>query len=147
MSESRRVRSHLLNLECYVRDPKLVMDLGTKYPSKKYVELQRKTVQNGIVETPVEVDYLITPVSVASYRESTDYKSNPAQAAAVGAMNKRKNLGDVSKLQEIMQMDSTQLQLVASAYQRAMESVQKAIADAQAAKVAASQPVDGGKSE
>lgn len=142
----RRVNAHLLSLECYVRDPKLVTDLHTKYPEKTYTELQRKTVQTGIVEQLVEVPYEITPVSVASYRESTDYKSNPAQAAAMGALTKRRNLGDVSKIQEVMSKDMTQLQAIKADYERVVASIEDQIKAQQAAQQA-QQSQEGGESK
>lgn len=78
------------------------VDLRTKYLPKKYIELRQKVVSNGIVEEIVEVDYPVTPESVKSFSESTDFKRDLNGNLKTG----RANLGDCTDLQSILNMDS-----------------------------------------
>ena len=78
--ESREVPTNLLPVNCFLRDTVTAKDLHTEYLQRTYMELQRKTVQNGIVEELKEVPYEITPASVKSFANSSDYHADPAGA-------------------------------------------------------------------
>ena len=102
--ECREVPTNLLPVNCFLRDTVTAKDLHTEYQQRTYMELQRKTVQNGIVEELKEVPYEITPASVKSFANSSDYHVDPAGAILRG--NRGKNLGDVSAVQKVASMDS-----------------------------------------
>ena len=101
--ECREVPTNLLPVNCFLRDTVTAKDLHTEYQQRTYMELQRKTVQNGIVEELKEVPYEITPASVKSFANSSDYHVDPAGAILRG--NCGKNLGDVSVMQKVASMD------------------------------------------
>lgn len=120
----RKVKSNLLLQDCFLRDVRTAHDLNTDAHKKKiYHELQRKTVDNGVVEELVEVDYPITPESVKSYSVSCDYRNDPAGAILRGS--KGKNLGDVRDTQRVLNLDSPAAQ---SLYQHLKEVFEKSAA-------------------
>lgn len=95
----RKVLSNLLQQDIYIRDCLPAYEKSCPV-SKKYFELQRKTVSNGIVEELVECDYPVTQESVNSYLDTSDYRNNPAQA--VLNATPRKNLGDIVEVQDFI---------------------------------------------
>lgn len=95
----RKVQSNLLQQDIYLRDCLPAYEKSCPV-SKKYFELQRKTVANGIVEELVECDYPITQESVNSYLDTSDYRNNPAQA--ILNATPRKNLGDITEIQDFI---------------------------------------------
>ena len=71
--------------------------------TRKYFELVDVVAEDGSrKETFVEKDYPITPEYVTSFLASSDFRQDP-----VGAVNRaplRQNLGDISKLQEALDL-------------------------------------------
>lgn len=101
-----RVNFSLIQAECYVRYPSRVSADGVAV--KKYGELQQKTVDDGIKEVYVEVDYPITPESVNSYADSADYRRNP-QVIKDAVNSGRVNLGDLTEVQRVLQEDTANI--------------------------------------
>lgn len=97
-NECQRVQSNLIQGEVFVRRPVSVFDIATTYEEKKYYELQRKTVANGIQEQLVPVSYPITPESVKSYAASTDYKRDFTGNQRSGGVNIGENAEKVQKI-------------------------------------------------
>lgn len=73
--------------------------------TRKYFELVDEVKEDGSrLEHLVEKDYPVTPEYVTSFLNSSDYRQDP-----VGAINRapqRSNLGDISKLQEALGLDT-----------------------------------------
>lgn len=72
--------------------------------TRRYFELEEHTDEKGFTgEVLVEKDYPITSDYVSSFAASSDYHSDP-----VGAINRapvRRNLGDITALQESLNLD------------------------------------------
>lgn len=124
---SGRVRSNLLQQDCYVRDCSLAKDVDCPLFSSEYVTLHESVTQTGLKQEFVNVPYPITPESVNSYVESCDYRRDPF--GAVSSAPKRVNLGDVSQLQDVSGMDSEQARAL---YAQLSERFGSAQAQAQA---------------
>lgn len=101
-----RVRSNLLQQDCYVRDCSLKSDVIGVRSSSEYLTLNEKVTQTGLTQEVVSVPYPITPQSVNSYVESCDYRRDPLGAIMRGGS--RVNLGDVTALQDVSSMDAGQ---------------------------------------
>lgn len=120
----RRVKSSLIQAEVYVRYPKCTIN---KQERKRYVELKDVETSNGLFQKYVTVDYPITPESVNSYADSADYRTNPDvinQAVA------RKNLGDITEVQHLLNSDATQLRRIVQEAQDVLKRVEQARATA-----------------
>lgn len=65
----------------------------------KYAVLVEKTVENGIQQSLETFDYPITDESVTSYADSANYKID--LAGNIARAGTRRNLGDVTKAQEL----------------------------------------------
>ncbi len=101
----------------YLRErsvPPDVKDVRTR----KYFELEEQTDEKGFTgEVLVEKDYPITPDYVSSFAASSDYHADP-----VGAINRapvRRNLGDITALQESLNLDYDTARHVYNEYLRA----------------------------
>lgn len=105
MSSSRRVVTNLLQQNCYVRDKVLGTDLKNDYCVKTYISIDESVDQSGLKIVYNEYPYPITPGYVNSFVDSTDYRKDPLNAIANGAC--RSNLGDVTKIQDILKLDSS----------------------------------------
>lgn len=105
-TKCRRIKSNLLLQDLFLRDIVVPKDIHTEYGAPQYYELQQKPLENGIgiQETLVAVDYPISPESVKSQAAGCDYKIDPN--AAIARSGSRKNLGDITSMQELLQMDT-----------------------------------------
>lgn len=121
--ECRLIPTNLLPKNCFLSDTVTAKDLHTEYKEKQYFELQRKTVPNGIVEELTQVPYSITPETVKSYADSADYHVDPVGAVMRGGQ--KKNLGDVSAIQKVMNMDSQEAAAFYRALKQRIEGAQK----------------------
>lgn len=115
----RKVRCNLLQAEVYVRYPVCLID-GVRV--KKYCELQEQPCSNGIVEDYVSVDYPITPDSVNSYADSSDYKKNPE---VISQAVPRQNLGDISELQKVLSHDMSAMRDMLAKSQEVLKKIEE----------------------
>lgn len=106
MSKTKQVFSNVLKQNVYVRDCVDAFDLRFGNPRCKYYSLDDVVEGDGVRQVVTEQEYPVTPESVNSYRDSCDYRLDPAGAIARG--EKRQNLGDVRQMQEVMSMDAEQ---------------------------------------
>ena len=116
----KRMKSFLLQAEVYVRYPQCTIN---KQKCKRYVELRDIEANNGFYQKYVTVDYPITPESVNSYADAADYRKNPEvinQAVA------RRNLGDITETQKILNSDMTELQRLVKQSQEVVERLKAA---------------------
>lgn len=72
---------------------------------KTYYELREIQTDDGYVEKLVEVDYPITPDYVKSFANSSDYRNDIERAMNEPARGV--NMGDMTNLQDIVNMDMT----------------------------------------
>lgn len=115
----KKVQSNLLQQDIYIRDCLPAYDKSCEV-SKKYFELQCKTVSNGIVQELVECDYPITQESVNSYLDSSEYRNNPVQAILNGSP--RQNLGDITEIQDFISNNPAE---ALSIYKQVSETLSK----------------------
>lgn len=99
----KKVHSNIISQDCYIREitPKVV--LKSEYKPRKFASLVEIPDTLGIRFELKEFDYPVTPESVKSYVDCTDYKRDPA--AAVGLPSRGVNLGDMTMLQRITSSD------------------------------------------
>lgn len=104
---TKKIYCKMLSQNIYLRECSPLSERDVKItPQKKYFELQRDTVSNGIVENLVELEYPITEDEVNSHLQSADYRND-----VVSAMNQSargSNLGDVTAYQEFIRRDPEQ---------------------------------------
>lgn len=105
------------------RIPKNAFQINRTYlKGETYFELQTKEAPNGIVQELVEVEYPITPESVKSFVEETDYKKNPELLQANAG---RKNLGDVTAMQDLQKLDMSAMRAQISALSAKLAEYEK----------------------
>lgn len=118
------VPTNLIKQNCYIKTATMSIDTHSPYVQKKYYELQRKTVANGIIEELVEVDYPISPDTVKSYADSADYRRDPF--GAVASATPRKNLGDITEAQKASQIDT---EMAKEIYNKVLADVKQKLAE------------------
>lgn len=97
-----RIRSNLLEQNVYIRDVTTKSSSGL-VSSDTYFSLEERVVKDGIKQELVEYPYPITPASVDSYLESSDYRRDPL--SALNSKPRGVNLGDIRSLQEFDSLD------------------------------------------
>lgn len=102
---SSRVQSNLLQQNCFVRDVVRKVDLKSENSDSCFVSLDEVSSENGVSFVPHKYPYPITPQYVNSFVDSSDYRRDPVSAINNGI--KRQNLGDVSSIQSVLDMDSS----------------------------------------
>ena len=100
--DDNQVTINCLKQNCYVRCFTPLAIKGQSNKPEKYFELQEKQLPNGFCYELVECDYPITKESVKSYESSTNYKTDLDGALRTN----KKNLGDISQVQQVMQDDA-----------------------------------------
>lgn len=95
------IPTNLIKQNCFIREC-VRSDSSLSVPSS-YVSCDEVTESDGIKIQYTEHDYPITPDSVNSYVDSSDYRRDPVGAVARG--HHLRNLGDVSAMQEVSNMD------------------------------------------
>lgn len=101
---STKVKTNLIQQNCYIRDTRGVFDEHNSYAQDVYKSLDVNQTDNGIVEEVNDYPYFINPEYVQSFVSSTDYRRDPQQAIVAGVH--RQNLGDISSLQDISKLDT-----------------------------------------
>lgn len=133
----KKVHSNIISQDCYIRDvtPKVVHK--TEYKPRKFSSLVELPDTLGVRYELKEFDYPVTPESVKSYVDSTDYKRDPAAAIAAGSRGI--NLGDMTTLQRITNSDVSTVRLT-------LEKLQAAAA-VQTSAGSAPSPADNSKND
>lgn len=108
MSElkTKRLQCNLLQQNVYVRDISLPFDEQNDYRVDKFVSMDFVDEPGVSREVVTEHDYPITPDSVNSYADSCNYKLDPLGSQSRGSFGL--NLGDVTFMQKLMSMDSSE---------------------------------------
>lgn len=102
---AKKLNTNLIRTNCYISEVTDTNQTTHKPTQKKYHELRRTMTHNGLKEELVEVDYPITADSVKSYEDSCDYRIDPV--ANITSAPKRKNLGDITGVQEFTEHDQS----------------------------------------
>ena len=116
----KKVHSNIIAQDCYIRDitPKVVKK--SEYAERRFSSLVEVPDSIGVHYELHDFDYPITPESVKSYVDSTDYKRDPAAAIAVGSRGV--NFGDITELQRITNSDVSAVRLTLERIQKAAEA-------------------------
>lgn len=116
----KSVPTQLIQQNCYIRDVTRCSETTSDIP-KQYISLDEITTDNGIQIVETIHDYPITPSSVNSYYEGTNYKNDPQQAIAQAPQ--RVNLGDITELQKV---DSMDMESAMALYQKLRTKIESA---------------------
>uniref|UniRef100_A0AAU8B7R3 Uncharacterized protein n=1 Tax=Dulem virus 209 TaxID=3145686 RepID=A0AAU8B7R3_9VIRU len=142
--EVHRVQSRLLHQNVYARDVERCdcLDPVAHDYELKYEDLKDQVTEEGVKQFRVIQDYPITPAYVSSFAASCDYKTDPQ--GNLSRQAPRKNLGDVTRVQDLSGMDSATLEQV---MRELLDRKAKAVLEAQqsAEKAGAEASVDGGE--
>ena len=116
----KKVHSNIISQDCYIRDvtPKVVKK--SEYAARRFPSLVEVPDSVGVHYDLRDFDYPITPESVKSYVDSTDYKRDPAAAIAAGSRGV--NLGDITELQRVTNSDVSAVRLTLEKIQKAAEA-------------------------
>lgn len=116
----KKVHSNIIAQDCYIRDvtPKVVK--RSEYASRRFPSLVEVPDSVGVHYDLRDFDYPITPESVKSYVDSTDYKRDPAAAIAAGARGV--NLGDITEAQRIVNSDVSTVRSTLERFQAAVKA-------------------------
>lgn len=101
-----RVRSNLLQQNCFVRDSRLGKDLCCSSSPDSFLSIDEIVTSKGVELKESVNSYPITPQYVDSFVESSDYRKDPFSAISSGV--ERQNLGDITDVQKVISMDSEQ---------------------------------------
>ena len=92
--------------------------------NSKYYDLVEVEREDGSrIEKLIEQDYPITPEYVKSFEQSADYRLDVDGAIANG--HGRKNLGDVSRVQSLYNMDTAEIEALGKKLIKASEILKK----------------------
>ena len=116
----KKVHSNIIAQDCYLREvtPKVVKK--SEYAPRRFPSLVEVPDSVGVHYDLRDFDYPITPESVKSYVDSTDYKRDPAAAIAAGSRGV--NLGDITELQRVTNSDVSAVRLTLEKIQKAAEA-------------------------
>lgn len=119
---SKKVISNLLQQDVYVRDLRYSKPLVRHRDSVRgyfaeFVEVK----DNSEIHSLKEVDYPITPEYVNSFADSVDYRIDPLNCSQ---LPRGKNLGDMTGVQELLELDSSSLKSKIEALRSEVERLQ-----------------------
>lgn len=119
-SKSSRVQSNLLMQNCFVRDVTTKSSVGsTPVSPDTFISLDEEVHQDGVSIVRKVNDYPITPQYVASFADGVDYRKDPFGAVSPVP---RKNLGDITMIQRVSSMDSSEAFALYSQLQKRFSS-------------------------
>lgn len=98
------IATNLIRQNCFVRES-VRSDCSVTQPSS-FLSCDEVVEDDGVKVKFTEHDYPITPEYVDSFVDSSDYRNDPIGSIAAG--QNRRNLGDVSQMQSVGQMDMSQ---------------------------------------
>lgn len=127
---TKKVHCKMLSQDIYLREfsPLAERDVQA-VPQKKYCELQRDTVSNGIKEELVFLDYPITKDSVNSHLQSADYRNDIV--SAVNQPPRGVNLGDLTAYQNFIAQNPAEALRV---YKETVAKLSKAVSSGEPVK-------------
>lgn len=99
----RKIQSNVLKQNCFLRDCVEEREHLSDYSDKSYTSIDEVVTNHGVEVVENQVPYPITPQYVNSFVDSSDYRRDPVNAIVNAP--KRQNLGDVSGLQTICDLD------------------------------------------
>lgn len=129
-TDCQKIKSNLVQQDCYLRHFVPLTQLKKRAPIKTYVDVvEVDELVDGVPthrEIYKEVPYPHTPETLNSYRSSCDYKTDPANAVRPA----RENLGDVTEAQKILgALSSAKSQEVLQGFIRKLNDMVKASHD------------------
>lgn len=130
MTNTKKVHCKMLSQDIYLRErsPLAERDISA-VTQKKYCELQRNTVTNGIKEELVCVEYPVTVDSVNSHVQSADYRNDIV--SAVNQPPRGVNLGDLTAYQNFIAQNPAEALRV---YQETVAKLSKAVSSEEPVK-------------
>lgn len=96
----KKLSTNLIQQNCYVRDVSPKVDVPSHNSGYSYISLDAVETEDGIQLRETVNSYDITPESVASYFDSTNYKIDPM--ASMSLPPRGQNLGDITALQALL---------------------------------------------
>lgn len=105
-SRCRRVNSHLLQQNCFIRDCVSSCSSEPLEKCSSYLSIDEVSTPKGVELRETVNPYPITPQYVNSFADSSDYRRDPV--SAINNASKRINLGDITQIQDVASMDSSQ---------------------------------------
>lgn len=115
----RKVKFNLIQQNVYVREnASEVVEDKQNYGVKTYESIDEVVTSDGVELRRTVQEYPITPESVNSYIESSNYKNNIEQA--LNASPRGQNIGDVAALQDII---ASNPQAVADFFKQAVDKM------------------------
>lgn len=121
-----RIQSNLLQQNCFVRDAINKSELVSGQPSE-YVSLDEVVTSKGVELKESVEPYPITPEYVSSFADSADYRRDPIQA--INNSVKGVNLGDITDIQKVSQLDTTEARALYDQLKARFASVDKPVED------------------
>lgn len=124
----KKVKFNLIQQNIYVREnAEQVVEDKQDYAVHSYESLDEVVTEKGVELVRSTQEYPITPESVNSFIEASNYKNNLEQA--LQASPRGQNIGDVAELQDIL---SRNPQAIADFFKSAVEKVNASKAEAAA---------------
>lgn len=120
------IKTNLLRQNCYLRDTTVNSQLDS-FPPDSYVSLDEVVTDKGIELNESVQPYPITPQYVNSFVDSSDYRRDPLNAIANSSV--RTNLGDITEIQDVLSMDSSQARILYNQLQERFSNAQKVDSD------------------
>lgn len=136
----QKVRFNLIAQDVYILPACGACEDKKDYLDKEYISQDEVTEGNSVVVKSTIQEYPITPESVNSFADGTNYRLDPAGAIARGGPAGR-NIGDVAALQELLSKSPEEASKLLAKWSE-MIAAAKAPAPA-----AAPVPVDGGATD
>lgn len=99
----RKIQSNVLKQNCFLRDCVEEREHLSDYSDKTFTTIDEVVTNNGVKLVENQVPYHITPQYVNSFVDSSDYRRDPVNAVVNAP--KRKNLGDISGVQTLCDID------------------------------------------
>lgn len=103
---SSRVQSNLLQQNCFVRDVTTKSTLQGRSSLDVFVSLDEVVTSKGVDLVESRHPYPVTPQYVNSFVESSDYRRD--LFSAFSSSSSRPNLGDITDVQKVMAMDTSE---------------------------------------
>lgn len=104
--KTQPIVTHLIKQNCFTRDV-TVHSSDPERSSTHFTSLDEVSTPNGVEIKITENEYPITPQYVNSFVDSADYRRDPL--GAIANAPQRRNLGDVREIQDVSQMDTSEL--------------------------------------
>lgn len=107
MSNCKKLRMNLLQQDVYVRDVVQPFDEKKDHLIGTYISQDEVVRKNGVFVERTVQPYPITPDSVQSFADGTNYRLDVSRAVSSPAPGT--NLGDVAAMQELLRLSPDEL--------------------------------------